>query len=153
MVGIDGSLTSFNILTGEQYWTSSLDMTMIESIDIKTAKPSSEYFVPTLGGEILAFTSESIWNTKTKVSDFQTMGNIKTVDSTIITGKTERVAIELDLSTGNILSSMKPSLKEEPQESVYTHYPAVQWLSMLAHKYESKDKTSKEAAWKVKHVD
>ena len=70
MVGIDGSLASYNILTGEQYWTSSLDMTMIESIDIKTAKPSSEYFVPTLGGEILAFTSESIWNTKTKVSDF-----------------------------------------------------------------------------------
>lgn len=69
-MGIDGSLASYNLYTGEKYWESSLEMTLIDSYDSQDSKWKAEYYVPTIEGDILAFSTTSIWNTTAKVSDF-----------------------------------------------------------------------------------
>lgn len=70
VIGIDGSLKSYNLLTGSKYWESSLEMSLIDSYDSLYSDRVDEFYVPTLNGDILAFSSTSIWNTTAKVSDF-----------------------------------------------------------------------------------
>ena len=70
VLGIDGTLKSYDLLTGKQHWESSLEMTMLDSYDSIDSDKREEYYVPTIQGDILAFSSTSIWNTTAKVSDF-----------------------------------------------------------------------------------
>jgi len=69
VLGIDGRLKSFNLMTGKMYWESSLEMNLIESLD-EDQDLLSEYYIPTLSGDIIAFSNTSLWNTTAKVRDF-----------------------------------------------------------------------------------
>jgi outer membrane protein assembly factor BamB len=71
VLGIDGTLKSFDLITGKLYWESSLEMTLLDSYVTPENDKNDEYYVPTLSGDILAFSSTSIWNTTARVSDFQ----------------------------------------------------------------------------------
>ena len=66
VLGIDGRMKSYNLLTGKKYWESTLEMTLIESLDSE-AELLPEYYIPTLNGDILAFSNTSLWNTTAKV--------------------------------------------------------------------------------------
>ena len=61
--------------SGDLAWRSSLGMTMIESIDQPEDSQLQEYYVPTLNGDILAFSNSYIWNTTAKISDFMESPN------------------------------------------------------------------------------
>jgi len=75
-------------------------MTLIESLDSE-AELLPEYYIPTLNGDILAFSNTSLWNTTAKVWDFQKLNNFH---QNVIQGKSERIVFEIDLKTGKVLS-------------------------------------------------
>ena len=104
--------------------------------------------MPTLTGDILAFSNMSIWNTTAKVEDFQKTQNF---GSNMISGRSERIAFEIDLVTGKVVSENR---SEFNKKSVLSQGKSTtEWLSLLVHDYESMDKNSKKGLWRVKHSD
>jgi hypothetical protein len=106
--------------------------------------------VPTLSGDILAFSNLSIWNTTARVTDFQKISNF---GNNFITGKSERVGFEIDLSTGVIILSTQNEEEEKQRVEPIPHSPNSEYLSLLIHKYASVDKATKDPLWKVKHSE
>jgi len=48
VLGIDGVLKSYDLITGKLYWESSLEMSMVDSYDSADSEKNEEYYVPTL---------------------------------------------------------------------------------------------------------
>ena len=67
-------MSSYNLITGKKYWDSSLEMSLIESLNSEE-DDQQEYYISTVNGDILAFSNTSLWNTTAKVRDFQQLPN------------------------------------------------------------------------------